>query len=127
MRRDLELVAHPRMEWMVRRLWRGRETLDVLVVGAGQCGLAVGFGFWRARMRNVLLVDGAAEGREGPWVTYARMRTLRSPKNQNGPDLGVPSLTFQAWYEAQHGAEAFAAIPLIPAGIGRRIWGGSGG
>lgn len=114
-RRDLELVAHPRMEWMVPRPWRGRPALDVLIVGAGQGGLAVGFGLWRDRVRNVLLVDRAAAGQEGPWVTYARMRTLRSPKDQNGPDLGIPSLTFQAWFEAQHGAEAFAAMHLIPA------------
>jgi hypothetical protein len=31
------------------------------------------------------------------------MLTLRSPKQLIGPDLGVPSLTFRAWYEAQHG------------------------
>src|SRR5690606_37489098 len=38
------------------------------------------------------------------WATYARMLTLRSPKQLTGPDLGVPSLTFRAWYEAQHGS-----------------------
>jgi len=39
----------------------------------------------------------APEGREGVWVTFARMPTLRSPKDQTGPDLGLPSLTFEAW------------------------------
>ena len=30
---------------------------------------------------------------------------LRSPKHQIGPDLGVPSLTFRAGTEAQHGGK----------------------
>jgi cation diffusion facilitator CzcD-associated flavoprotein CzcO len=42
------------------------------------------------------------------------MPTLRSPKDQNGPDLGMPSLTYQAWHEAQWGAADFAAMELIP-------------
>lgn len=36
-------------------------------------------------------------GKEGPWVTYARMKTLRTPKNLTGLDYGMPSLTFQAF------------------------------
>lgn len=113
-RRDLELIAHPRAEWMVPRLHAGRPALDVLIVGAGQGGLATAFGLMRDRVRNILLIDRAPEAKEGPWATFARMPTLRSTKDQTGPDLGVPSLTFQAWYEAQHGADAFARMHLIP-------------
>ena len=63
---------------------------------------------------NILVVDRAPPGREGPWVTYARMRNLRSPKNQIGPDLKLPALTYQAWHEAQWGAAHFAAMTWIP-------------
>src|SRR5690606_24332786 len=35
-----------------------------------------------------------------------------------GPDLGVPSLTFRAWYEAQHGAEGWAQLYKV----GRIDW-----
>jgi len=63
----------------------------------------------RDRVRNILLVDRAPEGREGIWVGFARMPTLRSPKDQTGPDLGIPSLTFEAWYDSAHGAGSFAA------------------
>ncbi|MBV8411573.1 MAG: NAD(P)/FAD-dependent oxidoreductase [Alphaproteobacteria bacterium] len=112
--RDIELTAHPRTEWMMPRLWRGKPVFDVLIVGAGQGGLVTAFRLMRERVHNILCIDRAAEGREGPWVTFARMPTLRSPKDQTGPDLGIPSLTFQAWYEAQFGAEAFAAMSLIP-------------
>jgi cation diffusion facilitator CzcD-associated flavoprotein CzcO len=111
--RDLELIAHPRTEWMVPRLHAGKPALDVLIVGAGQSGLVTAFGLMRERVRNILVIDRAPEGKEGPWVTFARMPTLRSPKDQTGPDLGIPSLTFQAWYEAQHGAAAFARLHLI--------------
>ena len=114
--RELELTAHPRQAWMRPRRCGGAPVLDVLVVGAGQSGLAIGFGLQRDRVDNILLVDAAPYGQEGPWSTYARMPSLRSAKDQNGPDLGVPGLTYQAWHEAQWGAEDFAAMSLVPTG-----------
>ena len=42
------------------------------------------------------------------------MEILRSPKHLTGPDFGVPSLTFRAWYEAQYGAAAGRALHKIP-------------
>lgn len=115
-RRDLELIAHPRKPWLRPHTVGGVPTLDVLIVGAGQCGLAVGFGLLRDRVTNIQLVDRAPYGQEGPWVTYARMPTLRSTKDQTGPDLNVPSLTYQAWHEAQWGAAGWQAMRLIPSG-----------
>src|SRR5262249_26044675 len=114
----IEMTAHPHLEWMEPRLYRGRPALDVLIVGAGQSGLCTAFALRRDRVRNVLAIDRAAEGREGPWITYARMHTLRSPKDQNGPDLGLPSLPFEAWYEAINGAGSFAELDMIPS----RAW-----
>ena len=70
----------------------------------------------RDRVRNILVIDRAPEGREGIWVGFARMPTLRSPKDQTGPDLGIPSLTFEAWYDAVYGAGSFAGLGLIPTG-----------
>ncbi|UYN95631.1 MAG: NAD(P)/FAD-dependent oxidoreductase [Enhydrobacter sp.] len=114
--REIEMTAHPRTEWMTPRLHRGKTALDVLIVGAGQSGLVTAFALMRDRVRNILVVDRAAEGEEGPWVTFARMPTLRSPKEQTGPDLGLPSLTFQAWFEATRGPTAFADLHLIASG-----------
>lgn len=104
-------------------------------------------------------------GREGPWVTYARMVTLRTPKHLTGleygthshaapvpvvwfgstttalhlrrsPQLpshlppadrpsavvsvpaGMPSLTFQAYYEARFGQEKWEALDKIP----KELW-----
>ena len=114
--RDLALTAHPRQPWLRPRTCGGAHVLDVLVVGAGQGGLATGFALLRDKVDNILLVDAAPEGREGPWSTYARMPALRSAKDQTGPDGGMPSLTYQAWHEAQWGAADFEAMPLIPTG-----------
>jgi cation diffusion facilitator CzcD-associated flavoprotein CzcO len=108
--RDLSLIAYPAGDWVPRR----EGVLDVVIVGAGQGGLAVAAALLRQQVRNILLVDENPEGCEGVWLRYARMRALRTPKFIGGPDLGLPSLTFQAWYEAQHGPAAFAAINAIP-------------
>jgi cation diffusion facilitator CzcD-associated flavoprotein CzcO len=114
--RDLELIAHPRKPWLRPRFVHKTPALDVLIVGAGQGGLAAGFGLQRDRVTNILLVDRARSGLEGPWVTYARMPTLRSTKDQTGPDLNIPSLTYQAWHEAQWGAADWQVMHLIPSG-----------
>src|SRR4029453_4946089 len=90
-RREIEMTAHPRTEWMAPRLYQGRPALDVLIVGAGQSGLCIAFALMRDRVPNILLIDRAPAGREGIWVTFARMPTLGSPKDQPGPDLGLPS------------------------------------
>jgi FAD-dependent urate hydroxylase len=118
-RRDLDRIAHPRMPWLKPRpAPDGSPALDVLIIGAGQSGLAIAFGLMRAQVDNILVIDKAGYGREGPWLTYARMRTLRSPKDYTGPDLDVPSLTYQAWHEARFGVESWNALELIP----RELW-----
>ena len=111
---DLTMIAYPDSEWVPPRVGPdGTRVLDVLVVGGGQGGLAVAHGLKRGRVANIRIVDQAGSGQEGPWLTYARMPTLRSPKEVNGPDLDIPSLTFQAWFEAQHGATAWATLNKI--------------
>ncbi|MDQ2736825.1 MAG: SidA/IucD/PvdA family monooxygenase, partial [Pseudomonadota bacterium] len=44
----------------------------------------------------------------------ARMETLRSPKQLAGPALGIASLTFRAWFEAQFGRDKWDALDKIP-------------
>jgi cation diffusion facilitator CzcD-associated flavoprotein CzcO len=114
-RDDLARIAHPARPWVPPRHGPdGQKALDVLVVGAGQCGLATGFGLMRAQVRNILLVDQAGRGQEGPWLSYARMPTLRSPKDYTGPDLDIPALTYQSWHEARHGTAHWQALDRIP-------------
>ena len=112
--RDLSRIAHPRASWLEPRMAPdGKPALDVLVAGAGQSGLAVGFALLRSRVDNILLVDRAEAGQEGPWLTFARMHTLRSPKDFTGPDLDIPSLTYQSWYEARYGREDWDRLDQI--------------
>jgi len=113
-RDDLVRVSHPRMPWLEPRTGPdGQAALDVLIVGGGQSGLATAMGLLRATVPNILVVDRAARGAEGPWLSYARMRTLRSPKDYTGPDLDLPSLGYQSWHEARYGAEHWQALELI--------------
>ena len=110
-RRDLERLNFPAPSWVLPvRAPDGRVALDVLIVGAGMCGQTAAFALMRDGVRNIRIVDRAPKGQEGPWSTYARMETLRSPKHLTGPDLGIPSLTFRAWYEAQYDREAWESL-----------------
>lgn len=88
---------------------------NVVVVGAGQSGLTFAFALRRAGIGGVSVIDAApAPEQAGIWRTVARMRRLRTPKTLPGPELGLPALGFQAWYEAQHGAAAYEALATIP-------------
>ncbi|MFN0163484.1 MAG: FAD-dependent oxidoreductase [Burkholderiales bacterium] len=114
-RHDLERLNYPAANWVPPRTGPdGKPLLDVLVVGAGMCGQSAAFGLLRAGVRDLRVIDREVRGREGPWGTFARMLTLRSPKHLTGPDLGVGTLTFRAWYEAQHGAQGWADLYKIP-------------
>jgi cation diffusion facilitator CzcD-associated flavoprotein CzcO len=102
------------MPWLEPRIGPdGQTALDVLIVGGGQSGIAVASGLLRAMVRNILVVDRAPRGQEGPWLSYARMHTLRSPKDFTGPDLDLPSLGYQAWHEARYGVEAWRMLHRI--------------
>ena len=91
----------------------GRPLLDVLVVGGGMCGQTAVFALMREGVRNLRCLDRAPHGREGPWATFARMDTLRSPKHLTGPDLGCGMLTYRAWHEAKYGRAHWQALHKI--------------
>ncbi|MFS2159532.1 SidA/IucD/PvdA family monooxygenase [Pseudomonas sp. Pseusp122] len=113
LRQDLEWLELPANPWVKPRLSDGRATLDVAIIGGGMAGLALS-----AELRNLgvsaSIFDQAPAGFEGPWATTARMETLRSPKQLTGPALGLPALTFQAWFKAQFGQAQWDALDKIP-------------
>ena len=118
-RADLARTSHPNAPWLEPKpAPDGRPALDVLIIGAGQSGLATAFGLLRSQVTNILILDKAEQGKEGPWLAYARMPTLRSPKDFTGPDLDIPSLTYQSWHEARFGKEDWENLDLIP----RDLW-----
>ncbi|PZU11689.1 NAD(P)/FAD-dependent oxidoreductase [Sphingomonas sp.] len=113
-RDDLAALDHGKPSWV-----RPRDGVyDVVIVGGGQSGLGAAFGLMRERISNILVIDENPAGYEGPWDTYARMITLRTPKTITSIDLGVPSLTFRAYWEARAGKAAWEEIDKIP----RRDW-----
>jgi FAD-dependent urate hydroxylase len=118
-RRDLDLLDYPRRPWLAARASQaGDHVYDVVIVGAGQSGLTAAFALMRERVTNVLVVDRNPLDRAGPWLSFARMRTLRTPKYLTGPDLGIPSLTPRAWYEAQFGDGSWERLGLLP----KELW-----
>ncbi len=116
--RDLQRLAHGGERWTRSRAHADGHVFDAVIVGGGQSGLGAAFALMRERVSDLLVIDENPEGQEGPWVTYARMVTLRTPKQLTSIDLGLPSLTFRAWWEAQHGAEGWEALDKIP----REAW-----
>jgi cation diffusion facilitator CzcD-associated flavoprotein CzcO len=113
-RADLACLDYPARPWVPERRHDGQAVLDVLIIGAGQGGLATAFALLREKITNIVVVDKAARGEEGVWTTFARMITLRTPKHVCGPDLGIGSLTPRAWYEARFGAAAWRELGKIP-------------
>ncbi|MEZ0168746.1 NAD(P)-binding domain-containing protein [Microvirga sp. TS319] len=116
---DLAYLNYPPLNWLAPTTHSsGRPVSDVVVVGGGMCGLVAAFALTRAGIRNLRILDKNPEGFEGPWMTYARMETLRSPKQLLGPAYGMASLTFRAWFTAQFGTEAWEELFRIP----RPMW-----
>ena len=110
---DLAWLDLPKKAWLPERVCEGHTVLPVAIIGAGMAGMAA------AAALNLIgvaapMFDQSKPGLEGPWATTARMETLRSPKQLAGPSLGLPALTFRAWYEAQFGAAAWQVLDQIP-------------
>jgi cation diffusion facilitator CzcD-associated flavoprotein CzcO len=114
-RREMNITGYPLKHWCLPRMGPdGATALDVLVVGGGQAGLGVAHALKRAHIDNILVVEAAPEGREGPWSSYARMPTLRTHKDNGGLEAGIPSLSFRAWYETQHGYGSWRRLYKVP-------------
>ncbi|MDF0596857.1 NAD(P)-binding domain-containing protein [Psychromarinibacter halotolerans] len=113
LREDLDRLNFDGKDWVPQRTVAGQQVRDVVIIGAGMCGLVASVALRRHGIRNHVLYDMAPEGREGPWITIARMETLRSPKQLTGPAYGLPSLTFRAWFEATRGRKAWDALGRI--------------
>lgn len=113
LRQDLAWLELPAKRWVPPYVLDGQNVLDVAIIGGGMAGLAASAALNHIGI-SAPIFDRAPEGYEGPWATTARMETLRSPKQLTGPALGLPALTFRAWFEAQFGAQAWDALDKIP-------------
>lgn len=108
--REMELLGHNH-DWVPTP---GDEVLNVLVIGGGQGGLGTAFALQRHRIDRVKVLEAGSAESIGAWDRYARMHTLRSPKNMKGIELDIPSLHTQSWFEAKYGEEAWHSTTLVP-------------
>lgn len=112
--RDLEILEYPSRNWLPKMTGpNGEHVYDVVVVGAGHCGVTAAFALMRERITNILVIDKSPIGSEGPWQSYARMPDLRTRKAVTGNELGYSNLTFRSYYEAREGAEAYGKLQRI--------------
>lgn len=111
---DLDLLCYPSKDWIPQR----EDVTDVVIIGGGMCGMVAWLALRTGGIHNMRVLDRATKGFEGPWLGYARMETLRSPKFLTGPAFGHGSLTFQAWYRAQFGTKDWDELDKIP----RTMW-----
>jgi len=108
-RAEIAALAYPAQGWVQPRAG----FRDVAIVGGGQSALGIAFGLKRLGIADTVCLERAARGHAGPWLGYARMATLRTPKDLVGLEYGHAALGFRAWYEAQFGASAWQGLERI--------------
>ena len=110
----LERLNYPPRDWVpVTTGPDDRAAADVFIVGGGMNGLAAAFALRRLGIVRIHHIDARPPGQEGPWLDYARMEYLRSPKHLTGPAQGLPDLTFRAWWTAQFGEDGWERLGYI--------------
>ncbi|XAH23759.1 NAD(P)/FAD-dependent oxidoreductase [Xylophilus sp. GW821-FHT01B05] len=117
-RAELAALAYPERAWVQPARADGAHVHDVLIVGGGQSGLTACAMLRAQGVANVVVLDRARAGSEGVWESFARMPELRTPKQLNGMELGLPALGVQRWYATRFGAAAWQGMDRIP----RTLW-----
>jgi FAD-dependent urate hydroxylase len=111
---ELDCLGYPARPWTLPRHRNGEIVHDVVIVGGGQSGISIAFRLMRERITNLRVLDKNLAGLEGPWLTFARMHSLRTPKSVTGPDLGIASLSARAWWQARFGEPSWDGLDKIP-------------
>ncbi|MDJ0631284.1 MAG: NAD(P)/FAD-dependent oxidoreductase [Rhodobacter sp.] len=114
LKEDLDFLCYPGKDWVPPR----DGVTDVTIIGGGMCGMVAWLALTTGGILNTRVLDRSPAGLEGPWLTYARMETLRSPKQLTGPAFRHGALSFQAWFRAQFGTKAWDELDKIP----RPMW-----
>ena len=114
LKKDFAKLNYPIKNWVPTTLGPDKLPLiDVLVIGGGMNGLAASFALRAQGIQNIRQVDQQPLGRTGPWLNFARMEYLRSPKHLTGPSLNIPNLTYRAWWEAINSEDRWEDVEFI--------------
>lgn len=113
---DLDVLSYPCRTWNYQQ---DKDVLEVAIIGAGHTGKSVAFGLRRHGIEHIRIFDAKSPGQEGPWRSYARNRTLRTPKQVTGGlDWGIANLNFRRWCCACYGDDYWQQMQFIP----RLLW-----
>ncbi|WP_181705528.1 NAD(P)-binding domain-containing protein [Chthonobacter rhizosphaerae] len=114
-RADLAALSYPDRTWLEPVDGPdGQPAEDVICVGGGQSGVIIAAHLKREGVARVAVLDKGAPGEEGPWLTFARMAELRTPKVTVGNEFGIVNLSVRRWYETRYGTAAWEALDKIP-------------
>ncbi len=114
-RADLAALGYPAPSWLAPLEGHPAGSVaDVVIIGGGQSGITIAAGLKWEGLADVRVLDSAPAGSEGPWLTFARMEELRTPKTQVGNEFNVPNLSVRRWFETRYGLAAWAELPRIP-------------
>lgn len=106
---------YSKQSWVVPAVARdGARIHDVVIVGAGQNGLALAYALKSRGIRRLVVVDAQEKDRPGPWSSFARMPSLRTPKSIPGPDCGNPLLRFKTWFCSAYSPSEYDGFEFIP-------------
>ena len=112
------MPRYPSRPWVVPRRHNGEPVYDALIVGGGQSGITIAFRLLRERVTNIRVLDRNREGLAGPWITFARMHTLRTPKDVVGPSLDFPVSPRGRGTKRRFGENSWASVGKVP----RTLW-----
>ncbi|MBC2607894.1 NAD(P)-binding domain-containing protein [Pelagicoccus albus] len=92
----------------------GQPILDVAIIGAGQNGLGCCYSLRCEGVTRIQIFDQNPQYQNGNFAQYTRMNFLRTPKDLCGLERGDPRLSFQRYYKARYGAEAWEPLKQSP-------------
>jgi 2-isopropylmalate synthase len=110
-----DLRFYSRQSWVVPAVTAGGEKVfDAVIVGAGQNGLALAYNLKLRGVRRLVVVDAQDTDQPGPWLSFARMQTLRTPKWITGPECSNPMLSFKVWFCSRYSKAEYDTFGFIP-------------
>jgi hypothetical protein len=110
-----QLRFYSKQSWVVPAVTRdGHKIHDVVIVGAGQSGLALAYNLKLRGIRRIVVADDQDQDKPGPWSSFARMEHLRTPKSVGGPECANPLLSFRAWFCSKYSRAEYDSFSFIP-------------